>query len=73
MFSAGTYLALPLGTLHSTFVVFNGVGIFTTRLEAESFGSKFVLIATMYETPLVPISLTVANTLIGSFTFDVER
>jgi len=73
MFSAGTYLALPLGALHSTFVVFNGVGILTTRLEADSFASKFVFIAMMYETPVVPISFTVANTLMGSFTFDVER
>ena len=73
MFSAGTYLALPLGTLHSTLVVFSGVGIFTTRPEADSFASKLVLIATTYETPVVPISFTVANTLTGSFTFDVER
>ena len=73
MFSAGTYLALPLGTLHSTLVVFSGVGILITRLEAESFASKLVLIATIYETPVVPISFTVANTLMGSFTFDVER
>lgn len=73
MFSAGTYLALPLGTLNSTLVVFSGVGILTTRLEAESFVSKLVLIATIYETPVVPTSLTVASTLIGSFTFDVER
>jgi len=73
VFSAGTYLALPLGTLNSTLVVFSGVGILTTRLEAESFVSKLVLIATIYETPVVPTSLTVASTLIGSFTFDVER
>lgn len=73
MFSAGVYLALPFGTLHSTFVVFNGVGILRTMLEAESFASKLVLIVTVYETAEVPISFTVANTLIGSFTFDVER
>ena len=72
-FSAGTYLALPLGALHSTLVVFSGVGILTTRLEAESFASKLVLIVTIYETPMVPISFTVARTLMGSFTFDVER
>jgi hypothetical protein len=73
MFSPGTYLALPFGALHSTLVVFNGVGILTTRLEAESFASKMVLIVMIYETPVVPTSFTVANTLMGSFTFDVER
>ena len=72
-FSAGTYLALPLGTLHSTLVVLSGVGTFTTRLEAESLASKLVLMVMVYETPVVPISFTVANTLMGSFTLEVER
>ena len=66
-------MALPFGDLHSTFVVFNGVGILTTRLEAESFESKLVLIVTMYATAVVPISFTEARTFMGSFTFDVER
>jgi hypothetical protein len=40
-FSAGTYLAFPFAALHSTVVVFNGVGIRITTLVAESLLLKF--------------------------------
>ena len=43
IFSAGTYLAFPMLTLQSTFVVLSGVGILITTLFALSFGGKFAL------------------------------
>lgn len=43
MFSAGTYLALPLATLQSTLIVLSGVGIRRTTLVADSLLLKFVL------------------------------
>ena len=72
-FSAGTYFALPLGTLQSTFVVFRGVGMRITTFVAESLLLKLVLTVITYDTWVVPISLTVGMTRKGSFTFDVER
>ena len=72
-FSAGTYFALPFCTLQSTFVVFRGVGIRKTTLVADSFGLKFVLTLTMYDTCDVPISVIVGITLIGKLTFEVDR
>ena len=72
-FSAGTYFALPLGTLQSTLVVFNGVGIRITTLVADNLVLKVVLTVMSYETCDVPISFTVGMTLSGSLTFDVER
>lgn len=72
-FSAGTYFALPLGTLQSTVVVLRGVGIRMTTLVAESLLLKLVFTVTAYDTCVVPISLTVGRTRNGSFTFEVER
>lgn len=72
-FSAGTYFAFPLATLQSTEVVFKGVGIRKTMLVADSLLLKFALMVIIYVTCVVPISVTVAITRSGSFTFDVER
>jgi hypothetical protein len=72
-FSAGTYLAFPFATLHSTVVVFNGVGIRITTLVAESLLLKFAFTVTVYETWVVPISVTVGMIRRGSLTLDVER
>jgi hypothetical protein len=73
MFSAGTYFALPIGTLQSTFVVFNGVGIRRTTFVALSFELKFALMLIRYETWDVPISLTVGMILSGRLTLEVAR
>ena len=72
-FSAGTYLALPFATLQSTVVVFNGVGILSTTLVADSLFPKFALTVTAYETCVVPISFTVGMTRNGSLILDVHR
>lgn len=72
-FSAGTYLAFPLGTLQSTLVVFNGVGMRTTTLVADNLLLKLVFTVTLYETCVVPISFTVGMTRSGSLTLEVER
>lgn len=71
-FSAGTYFALPLGTLQSTVVVLRGVGIRRTTLVAESLLLKLVLTVTTYDTCVVPISFTVGIIRSGSFTFEVD-
>lgn len=73
MFSAGTYLALPLGTLQSTLVVLSGVGIRITTLVAESLLLKSAFTLTIYDTCVVPISLTVGITRSGNLTFLVDR
>jgi hypothetical protein len=66
-------LALPLATLQSTSVVFNGVGIRRMRFVAANLALKLALTVTTYETSLVPISVTVGMTRSGSLTFDVDR
>lgn len=53
--------------------MFNGVGMRSTTLVAESLLLKLALTATMYDTWLVPISVTVGATRKGSFTLDVDR
>lgn len=72
-FSAGTYLAFPFCTLQSTLVVFKGVGMRRTTLVADSFGLKFVRMLTIYETCVVPISVTVGRTFKGRLMFEVDR
>lgn len=72
-FSAGTYLAFPFATLQSTVVVFKGVGIRNTTFVAESLLLKFAFMVIVYETWVVPISVTVGMIRRGSFTFEVER
>lgn len=53
--------------------MFNGVGIRRTTLVAESLLLKLALIVTVYETCVVPISVTVGIIRNGSLTFDVDR
>ena len=72
-FSAGTYLAFPVEALHSTDVVFKGVGMRSTTLVADNLLLKFALTATIYVTCVVPISVTVGITRSGNLTFDVDR
>jgi hypothetical protein len=72
-FSAGSYFAFPLGTLHSTVVVFRGVGIRRETSVALSFESKTALTVIVYETLAVPFSTTVGRTLMGKFMDEVER
>lgn len=72
-FSAGTYLAFPVGTLQSTDVVFKGVGMRSTTLVADSLLLKLALTAIMYDTWVVPISVTVGITRSGNLTFEVDR
>lgn len=72
-FSAGTYFAFPFCTLQSTLVVFKGVGIRRTTLVADNLGLKFVRMLTIYDTWVVPISVTVGNTLSGKLMFEVDR
>lgn len=72
-FSPGTYLAFPFTTLQSTVVVFNGVGMRRTTFVAESLLLKFAFKVIVYETCVVPTSVTVAITRSGNLTFEVER
>lgn len=72
-FSAGTYFAFPIWTLHDTFVVFNGVGILNITLLALSFGSKFALRWTVYSTLDLVGSTTWVWSLKGRLMFVVER
>lgn len=72
-FSAGSYLALPLGTLQSTVVAFKGVGIRNETSVALSFVSNTAFTVIAYETLDVPFSTTVGKTLIGRLTDVVER
>jgi hypothetical protein len=72
-FSAGTYFALPVATLHSTVVVLSGVGIRRTTLVAASLLLKLALTVIVYDTKVVPTSVTVGMIRRGSLTFDVER
>ena len=54
-------------------VVFSGVGIRRTTFVAESLLLKFALTVIVYETCVVPISVTVGMMRRGSLTLDVER
>jgi hypothetical protein len=72
-FSAGTYFALPLATLLSTVVVFRGVGIRKMTSVADSLLLKFALTEIVYDTCVVPISVTLGMIRSGSLTFEVDR
>ena len=72
-FSSGTYFAFPLVTLFSTVVVFNGVGIRRTTSVADNLLLKFALTETVYDTCVVPISVTLGMIRRGNLTFEVDR
>lgn len=44
-----------------------------TTLVADNLGLKFVRMLTIYDTWVVPISVTVGNTLSGKLMFEVDR
>ena len=73
MFSAGTYFAFPTTTLHSTFVVFSGVGMRRTIPFALSLASKFAFRLMVYSTLDLPTSLTMGWRRKGRLMLVVER
>lgn len=73
IFSAGTYLALPVIALHTAVVTFNGVGIRRTTFVAASLALKPALTVMLYCTCEVPISFTVGWTRRGRLISDVAR
>jgi hypothetical protein len=73
MFSAGTYLALPIAVLHTAVVTFSGVGMRRTTLVAASLALKPALTVMLYCTCDVPISLTVGWIRRGRLMSDVAR
>ena len=73
MFSAGTYFAFPTTTLHSTFVVFSGVGILNTIPFALSLASKLALRLIVYSTLDFETSLTIGWRRKGRLMLVVER
>lgn len=72
-FSPGTYFAFPTTTLHSTFVVFKGVGIRRTIPLAFSLASKLALRLMVYSTFDFPTSLTMGWRRKGRLMLVVER
>ena len=72
-FSAGTYFALPFGTLQSTVVVFKGVGMRRMTFVALNLALKLAFTVTMYETAVVPFSVIVGRIRNGRLTLVVER
>jgi len=73
MFSAGTYLALPIGTFTCAPVVLRGVGILRTTLFAFNFPSKFALRCIVYSTRDLVGSVTCVCSLNGRLMLDVDR
>jgi hypothetical protein len=72
-FSAGTYLALPTTTLHSTRTVLSGVGIRRMMPLADSLWSKLALRLIVYSTLDLPTSLTIGCRRNGRLMLVVER
>lgn len=73
IFSAGTYLAFPMGTLTCAPVVLRGVGILRTTLLAFSFPSKFARKCIVYSTRDFVGSVTCVCSLKGRLMLDVDR
>ena len=73
MFSAGTYLALPIGTFTCAPVVLRGVGILRTTLFAFNFPSKFARRCIVYSTRDLVGSVTCVCSLNGRLMLDVDR
>lgn len=73
MFSAGTYFALPIPTLHSTLAALSGVGILITTLLALNLGGNMLRTWTVYSTRDLPISSTMGCTRKGRLMLDVDR
>ena len=73
IFSAGTYLAFPIGTLTCAPVVFSGVGIRRTTLLAFSFPSKLARRCIVYSTLDLVGSVTCVCSLKGKLMLDVDR
>lgn len=73
MFSAGTYFALPIPTLHSTLAALSGVGILITTLLALNLGGNMLRTWTVYSTRDLPISSTMGCTRKGRLMFEVDR
>jgi hypothetical protein len=73
IFSAGTYLAFPIGTFTCAPVVLRGVGILRTTLFAFSFPSKFARRCIVYSTRDLVGSVTCVCSLNGKLILDVDR
>jgi hypothetical protein len=73
MFSAGTYLAFPIGTFTCAPVVLRGVGIRSTTLLAFSLPSKFARRCIVYSTRDLVGSVTCVCSLNGRLILDVDR
>ena len=73
IFSAGTYLAFPMGTFTCAPVVFSGVGIRKTTLLALSLPSKLALRCIVYSTRDLDGSVTCVWSLNGKLILDVDR
>jgi hypothetical protein len=73
MFSAGTYLAFPIGTFTCAPVVLRGVGIRRTTLFALSLPSKFARRCIVYSTRDLVGSVTCVCSLNGRLILDVDR